>query len=76
MFWNIIIGLALMILGYLLMPKPKQPKPQEMSELEGPTVDQAGDIAVVFGDITVKSMNILGYWNIANVRKKKKSRKK
>lgn len=75
-FWNLIIGLALLIIGYLLMPKPKQPKPAEMSELEGPTADGAQPIIVIFGDLTVKSPNILGYWNVANVRKKKKSNKK
>jgi hypothetical protein len=74
--WNLIIGLALMIIGYLLMPKPKQPKPAEMSELEGPTADSSAPIIAIFGDITVKSPNILGSWNIATVRKKKKSRKK
>lgn len=76
MFWNLLIGLALMIIGYLLMPKPKQPKPAEMSELEGPTADQAAQIVKIFGDITIQSPNILWYGNIANVRKKKKSRKK
>lgn len=76
MFWNILIGLALMIIGYLIMPKPKQPKPPEMSELEGPTADAAAPIIKVFGDMTVKSMNTLWYGHIANVRKKKKSNKK
>lgn len=76
MFWNILIGLALMIIGYLIQPKPKTSQPMEMSELEGPTADGATPIIKIFGDITVKSGNILWFGNVANVKKKRKSGKK
>ena len=76
MIWNIILGLALMIIGYLIMPKPKQQKPDAVAELEAPKADMSAPITVIFGDITVKSPNYLWYGNVANVRKKKKSKKK
>jgi hypothetical protein len=76
MFWNLLIGLALLIIGYLIMPKPKQAKPKEVSELEAPTADSAKPIPFVFGDLTIKSPNFLGWWDKGYVRKTKKSNKK
>lgn len=76
MFWNIIIGLALMIIGYLIMPKPKGPKPDAAQEMEKPTADAGRPIAVLFGEKTIKGPNYLGYWDIANVRQSRKSKKK
>lgn len=61
MFWNIIIGLALMVIGYLLMPKPKKAKPPEVTEMEGPTAEAGRPIPVVFGDYTISSPNFL-WW--------------
>lgn len=61
MIWNIIIGLGLMILGYLLMPKPKAQKPDEVTEMEGPTSEAGRPIPVIFGDITVELPNFL-WW--------------
>lgn len=74
-FWNIIIGLALMIIGYILMPKPKQPK-QEITELEGPTAEAGRPIGVLFGDKRIKSPNYLGWWDKTYVQKKEKQKKK
>lgn len=76
MFWNLIIGLALMIIGYLIMPKPKAATPTQMQELEGPTASGAQPIIKIFGDLTIKSPNILWYGNIRNARREKKSNKK
>lgn len=76
MFWNIILGLALLILGYLLMPKPKQPKPDAVQELEAPTAEAGKPVPVVFGDVILKSPNYNWYGDIRNVRKSKKSKKK
>lgn len=60
MFWRIIIGLALMILGYLLMPRPKVQRP-EITEMEGPTAEAGRPIPVVFGDKIVKDPNFLDW---------------
>lgn len=76
MFWNILIGLALMILGYLIMPKQKQQKPDSVQEMDAPTADAGKPVGVVVGDYTIKSPNFLWYGDMQNVRKKKKSKKK
>lgn len=60
MIWNIIIGLAFMVLGYLLMPKPKVVRP-ETTEMEGPTSEAGRAIPVLFGDKIIKDPNYL-WW--------------
>lgn len=62
MLLNIIFGLALMILGYLLMPKPAQPK-TEPSEMESPTAEAGRVIPFLMGDMTLKAPNFLGWWD-------------
>lgn len=74
--FNIIFGLALMIIGYLLMPKPKKEKPREVSELESPTADTSSPWSVVFGDIVFKEMNYLWWGDKSYARHSKKSEKK
>ncbi len=55
------ITVALAVLNYLLMPKPKAPKPEEVKDLEDPTSEAGRPIPVVFGTITVKGLNCLWY---------------
>ena len=45
------IGIVLNVLAYLILPKPKGPKPPAVSDLETPTADAARPIPVVFGTI-------------------------
>ncbi len=60
-FWlNLIIGLALMVLGYLLMPKPKTPA-IEVQDMEDPTAEAGRPIPVPFGTITIKGTNVLWF---------------
>jgi hypothetical protein len=76
MLFNILIGLALLIIGYFIMPKPKAPKPDEVQQLEAPTASAGKQAPVIFGDKLYKEANFNWYGNIQNVRKKKKSKKK
>ncbi len=60
-FVQLLIGIALNVIGYLLMPKPKPPKPPELEDLENPTAEAGRPIPVVFGSVTVSGLNILWY---------------
>jgi hypothetical protein len=53
------IGVGLQILGYLLMGKPKGPKPDEVKDLENPTAEAGRPIPVVFGEVEVTGVNII-----------------
>lgn len=55
------IGIALNVIGYLLMPKPKPPKPPAVEDLENPTVEAGRPIPVVFGSVTITGLNIVWY---------------
>lgn len=58
---SLLLGLALSIVSYMLMPKPKEQKPPEAQDLEDPTAEAGRPIPVVFGTVTVKGGNILYY---------------
>lgn len=60
-FISLLIGLALQVIGYLLMPKPKKQKPPEAADLEDPTAEAGRPIPVVFGTLTVKGTNIIWF---------------
>jgi hypothetical protein len=72
MWIQLILGLAMMILGYILQPKPKQPKPAAATDLEGPTAEAGRPIPVAFGDITMVGGNYL-WWGDKETRKREES---
>jgi hypothetical protein len=55
------IALAMQVVAYLLMPKPKQPKPDAARDLENPVAEAGKPIPVVFGTVTVKGLNVLWF---------------
>jgi hypothetical protein len=57
----LLVGLALNIVAYLIMPKPKKPKPAAAKDMDNPTVDAGRPIPVLFGTVTIKGLNILWY---------------
>ena len=57
----LLVGLAINIIAYLIMPKPKQPKPPAAKDLEDPTAEAGRPMPVVFGTITVKGGNIVWF---------------
>lgn len=57
----LLINLAVSTVSYLIMPKPKQAKPDGAAQLETPTADAGKPMAVVFGTMTVKELNVLYY---------------
>ena len=61
-FWvQLLIGIALNVVAYVLMPKPKQPKPPQASDFDDPTADRGRPVPVPFGTVKVKGVNILWY---------------
>lgn len=60
-FLALLIGLALNIVAYLLMPKPKTAKPEAAKDLDDPTAEAGRPVPVPFGTITIKSANVLWF---------------
>lgn len=60
-FIQLLIGLVLNIVAYLIMPKPKQPRPEAAKDGENPVAEAGKPLPVVSGSLTVKELNIMWY---------------
>lgn len=76
MILSLIVGIALLFLGYALSPRPKAAKPSEMSEMDLPTAEAGKPIGVIFGEIKIKSPNFLWYGDYYNLKRTAKTKKK
>ena len=66
----VVISVVLSALSYVLRPKPRQRKPNFVSqeELEDPTADVGRPIPVVFGTVTIKAPNVLFFADKHQIR--------
>lgn len=55
------VSVALQVVAYLIMPKPKSPKPEAAKDLESPTAEAGRPIPVPFGTLTIKGVNVLWF---------------
>ena len=70
---QLLVGIGLNIIGYLLMPKAPSPKPPELSDYDDPTVEAGRPIPVLFGSMTVTGLNIIWMGDKAIATRKAKS---
>lgn len=73
---QLLVGIALQVIGYLLMPKPPGPKPPTLDDFKDPTAEAGRPIPVVFGSITISGPNHMGFWDKAISTRNRKSSKK
>ena len=59
---QIIIAVLMVTASYLLTPRPKTPN-TAARQMDSPTAEAGKTIGVIFGSVTVKDMNCLGYWD-------------
>lgn len=59
-FLGLIIALALMVVAYLIMPKPKA-SPNEIKDMDDPTAEAGKPLPVLFGTKTIKGLNVLWF---------------
>ena len=58
---QLLIGVAINVIAYLIMPKPKAPKPPEIKDGEDPVAEAGMEIPVVFGSMRVQKLNVLWF---------------
>ena len=63
------VGFVMSFLGYLITPKPKADQPPSTKDLDSPTAEAGRPIPVVWGSMTVKGLNNLGYWDKLSVHR-------
>lgn len=73
---QLLVGLLLNIVSYLIAPKPKQEQPPSTEDLTEPTAEAGRPMVVVMGSMRVKGSNILGAWDKQSVHRKAKKGKK
>lgn len=56
-----VVAIAVNIVSYMLAPKPKQPRPDAVRDLEGPTAEAGRPLPIPFGRVTIKGLNVLHY---------------
>lgn len=66
---QVLVSLALQVVAYVLMPRPRQDQPEETKELDIPTSEAGKPIPVIFGDVTISSPNII-WWGEKRTSKK------
>lgn len=58
---QLVVGIGLQALGYLLMPKAKSEKSQDVTDMDDPTAEGGRPIPVVFGELDVTGVNIIWF---------------
>lgn len=60
-FTQLLVGITLMVLAFIIAPKPKQEQPEASRDLANPTAEAGRPIPVVFGTLYVKGGNVIDY---------------
>lgn len=60
---QLLIGVAALFAAAVLYPKPKQPKPPSVEDLQDPTASTDRAVIVVFGSVLIKGGNFLSLNN-------------
>lgn len=71
-FATLLIGVALNIVAYLILPQAAQAQPAELEDLESPTNSTGAPLMVIWGTPTIKGLNILRVTNKKTVKRKYK----
>ena len=66
---QIIIGLVINIIGYVLLASTQKPKPKEVRDMDDITAEAGRPVPVVWGSGTVKGLNIIEVWDKEAVKR-------
>lgn len=54
-----LISLAINVVAYMIMPRPKQPTPEAAKQLDNPVAEAGKPLGVVQGTVTISDLNVL-----------------
>jgi hypothetical protein len=74
MYVQIAIALVMMVLSYALRPRPAQPKPATLQDVQAPIAETGVPIPWVFGTVKVTGPNVLWYGDLSTTPIKKSSK--
>jgi len=67
MWWNLIIGLLLSIVSYLLRPKPEPPKAGTLDDVGIPKVEEGKELGWVYGTVWIKDPQVHWYGDFRTI---------
>lgn len=59
---QVIVAVTLQVAAYLLTPKPKSAS-STIEDLQSPTADASRPMPVLFGTMTLKGLNVIGFFD-------------
>lgn len=74
--WYLIILVVSVLVSSALAPKPPEPKPASLADVDAPTAEEGRPIPVVFGTVLIRGANVVWYGDLAAEPIKKKGGKK
>jgi hypothetical protein len=58
---QLLIAVVMMIVSYMLMPKPKTPKPEAAKQMDDPVAEAGIERPKIWGTLIVKELNCLWF---------------
>ncbi len=58
---QLVIGVGLQVIGYLLAPKSATSQPSEVTDMDAPTAESGRPVPVIFGEMEITGVNIIWY---------------
>lgn len=73
MWIQLIIAIVMLIISFLIMPKPKRSDPtvQTLTDSDFPIANESDEIPVVFGEVVLASPNVV-WWGDVRTREIRK----
>jgi len=75
MWWNVIIMVVAVAIGYLTRTRPETPRPATLDDFDMPVAEEGTAQEVIFGDCWTGSWMVLSYGNLRTQKIKTKSGK-
>jgi len=76
MWMQLLVSLVLSIISAALRPKPPQPAPPAIGDINAPTAEEGRPVPVIFGTAYVKDTNVIWYGDMRTTPIKTKGGKK
>ena len=74
--WYLVVIVVATLISNALAPKPPEPKPASLSDVDAPTAEEGRPIPVVFGTVLLRGANVVWYGDLEAEPIRKKGGKK